>query len=89
MQDDEGFQVLPEPSVDHLVALLQPAQAGHPSVGGGAVQVHDHVVLGHHQLQRANHVPGRRRGELAFEANVEVSSDQRSFKRVAKVSALM
>lgn len=66
MQDNERFQILPEPSVDHLVALLQPAEAGHSSVGGGAVQVHDHVVLGHHQLQRANHIPEQRRGKLAF-----------------------
>lgn len=44
------------PSVDHLIAFLQPAQARHPPVGCGAVQVYDHVVLRHHQLQRADHI---------------------------------
>lgn len=76
MQDDERFQILPEPSVDHLVAFLQPAEAGHSPVGGGAVQVHDHVVLRHHQLQRADHIPGRGRGSI-FRLDVEISSDGR------------
>lgn len=44
------------PSVDHLVAFLQPAQARHSSVGCGAIQVDDHVVLRHHQLQGADHI---------------------------------
>lgn len=44
------------PSVDHLVAFLQPAQARHSSVGCGAVQVDYHVVLRHHQLQGADHI---------------------------------
>lgn len=44
------------PSVDHLVAFLQPAQARHSSVGCGAVQVDYQVVLRHHQLQGADHI---------------------------------
>lgn len=50
------------PPVDHLVALLQPADAGHPPPGGGPVQVHDHVILRHEQFQTADDVPGRRCG---------------------------
>lgn len=45
-----------EPSVNHLIAFLQPAKTRHSSVGRCSVQVHDHVVLRHHQLQRADHV---------------------------------
>ena len=45
------------PSVDHLVAALQPAQVGHLLLRSGTVEIHDHVVLDDEQLQRAHHVP--------------------------------
>lgn len=50
----------PSPSIDHLVALLQPADAGHPPPGRGAIQVHDHVILCHQEFQTADDVPGHR-----------------------------
>lgn len=52
-----------KPSVDHLIAFLQPAKAGHSSVGCGSIQVHDHVVLCNHQLQCADHVTKERHAE--------------------------
>lgn len=48
------------PPVDHLVALFQPANAWHPPPGRGAVQVHDHVIFRHEELQAADDVPGHR-----------------------------
>ena len=45
------------PPVDHLVALFQPANARHPPPGRGAVQVHDHVIFRHEELQAADDVP--------------------------------
>jgi hypothetical protein len=45
------------PPVDHLVALFQPANARHPPPGRGAVQVHDHVIFRHEELQAADDIP--------------------------------
>lgn len=44
------------PPVNHLVALLEPAKARHPTMRSRSIQVDDHVVLCHHQLQGADHV---------------------------------
>lgn len=44
------------PSINHLIAFLQPTKTRHSSVGCGTIQVHNHVVLRHHQLQCADHV---------------------------------
>ena len=45
------------PPVDHLVALFQPANARHPPPGRGAIQVHNHVIFCHEELQAADDVP--------------------------------
>lgn len=47
------------PPVNHLVASLEPAQSRHPPVRSGSVQVDNHVVLGNHQLQGADHIPAQ------------------------------
>lgn len=47
------------PPVNHVVTLLQPAEARHPPSGCGAIQIHDHVVLGNKQLQAADDVPAQ------------------------------
>lgn len=44
------------PSVYHLVAFLQPAQAWHPPAGCCSIQVHNHIVLSYQQLQATDHV---------------------------------
>lgn len=49
---------LSSPPVDHLVTLLQPADARHPPPGGGTIQVHDHVILRHQEFQTADDIPG-------------------------------
>lgn len=53
-----------QPSVDHLIAFLQPSKARHSSVGRGSIQVHNHIVLGHHQLQCADHVADLRQIQI-------------------------
>lgn len=50
------------PPVDHVVALFQPREAGHSPARGGAIQVDDHVILSHHQLQGTDDVSAKRRG---------------------------
>lgn len=44
-------------SVDHLVASLQPDDAGHLPAGRRSVEVNDHVIFRHQQLQAADDVP--------------------------------
>lgn len=56
VRDVGGGQRRLSPSVYHLVALLQPPQPRHPPPRRRSVQVHDHVVLSHQQLQAADHV---------------------------------
>lgn len=51
------------PPVNHVVTLLQPAEAGHPPSGCGAIQIHDHVILSHEQLQAADDVPAQGVGD--------------------------
>ncbi len=45
------------PSFDHLVASLEPADAGHPPARRGSVQIDDHIVLRYQQLQTTDHIP--------------------------------
>lgn len=47
-------------SVDHLVASLQPADSRHLPARSCSVQVNNHVIFGHQQLQAAHHVPEKR-----------------------------
>lgn len=49
------------PPVNHVVALFQPREAGHSPARGGAIQVNDHVILRHHQLQGTYDVSAKRR----------------------------
>ena len=50
--------------VNHLVASLQPADAGHLPARGGSVQVNDHVVFCHQKLQAAHHISDNRADKL-------------------------
>lgn len=43
--------------VNHLVASLQPADAGHLPARSCSVHVNDHVIFCHQQLQAAHNVP--------------------------------
>lgn len=52
------------PSVNHLIAFLQPANAWHFTTRGSSVNVNDQVVLRHQHLQTAHHVP---EGQHAWE----------------------
>lgn len=45
------------PSVNHLIAFLQPANAWHFTTRGSSVNVNDQVVLRDQHLQTAHHVP--------------------------------
>lgn len=45
------------PSVDHLIALLEPANAGHLVPRCSSVHVYDQVILRHQHLQTAHHIP--------------------------------
>lgn len=75
------------PSVDHLVAFLQPAQARHSSVGCGAVQVDDHVVLRHHQLQGADHIAAETRRQTRITRFDPLSETPQYYKRLILVDS--
>lgn len=45
------------PSVDHLIALLEPANAGHLAPRRSSIHVYDQVILCHQHLQTAHHIP--------------------------------
>ena len=45
------------PSVDHLVALLQPADPWHLAAGRSSIHVDDEIVFSHKHLQTAHHIP--------------------------------
>lgn len=45
------------PSVDHLIALLEPANAGHLTPWRSSIHVYDQVILRHQHLQTAHHIP--------------------------------
>lgn len=44
------------PPVNHLITFLQPTKTRHSPVRRGSIQIQDHVVLRHHQLQCADHI---------------------------------
>ena len=50
------------PAVDALIAALQPGEAGHLPSGRGAVEVHDHVVVGNQLVEGVNHVAVKHQG---------------------------
>uniref|UniRef100_A0A2H6N2K9 Uncharacterized protein n=1 Tax=Micrurus carvalhoi TaxID=3147026 RepID=A0A2H6N2K9_9SAUR len=51
------WKLLVLPSVDCLIALLDPGKGWEPTPGSGAVQTHQHVILSDHQLQSSYYVP--------------------------------
>lgn len=58
LQPEAPLSPAHSPPIDHLVTLLQPADARHPPPGGGTIQVHDHVILRHQEFQTADDIPG-------------------------------
>lgn len=46
------------PSVNHLVALFEPADPRHLAPRGGSIHVDNQIVFSHQHLQTAHHVPG-------------------------------
>lgn len=57
MINHSNYTATSSPSVNGHVTLSEPLHARHLIARGHSTQIHQYVILRHHQVQRANNVP--------------------------------